>query len=205
MDDAQSIAGQARVVAVLADRFRPSAGASALVYDGLLVLAGSGLIALSAVLAVRLPISPVPITGQTFAVLLVGALLGWRRGVATVGLYLLEGACGLPVFAGGVVGGPAYMFGPTGGYLVGFLAGAALTGWLAGRGWDRHFATTAAAMALGSAALFACGVLWLAVLVGLPLAVQTGLLPFLPGEAIKIALAAGLLPTAWKVLRFRGR
>jgi biotin transport system substrate-specific component len=192
------VAGQARVV--LADRFRPSAGVSARVYDGLMVLAGSILIALCARMTVLLPISPVPITGQTFAVLLVGALLGWRRGVATVGLYLLEGAAGLPVFAGGL-SGLAYMFGPTGGYMVGFLAAAALTGWLAGRGWDRHFVTTAAAMTLGSIVLFLPGVLWLAVLVGLPLAVETGLKPFLPGEAIKIALAAGLLPTAWKVLR----
>lgn len=202
METGQLAVGKARVV--LADGFRPSARASGIAYDGLLVLAGSVLIALCARLTVLLPISPVPITGQTFAVLLLGALLGWRRGLATVGLYLLEGASGLPVFAGGF-SGPAYMLGPTGGYMVGFLAGAALTGWLAERGWDRRLGTTAAAMALGSVALFTPGVLWLAAFVGPSKALYAGLLLCLPGEALKIALAAVLLPMAWKILGSQGR
>ena len=182
----------------LAGCFRPPARATGRAYDVLLVAGGSLLIALSAQL--RVAIGPVPVTAQTFAVVLVGVLLGSRRGLATVALYLLEGACGLPVFAGGACG-VAYMAGPTGGYLLGFLAGAYLAGWLAERGWDRRWATTVAAMTLATAAVFAPGVLWLATFVGPRAALQAGLVVFLPAEAFKIALAAVLLPTGWRRLR----
>ena len=172
--------------ATLVDALRPSTGARDPAYDVAMTLAGAGLIALSAQLAVRLPLSPVPVTGQTFAVLLVGALLGSARGAAAAGVYLLAGAAGLPVFANGA-SGLLYMLGPTGGYLAGFLPAAWLTGLLAESGWDRRMPTTAAAMLLGTAVLFLPGVLYLAVLLGLDLrtAVQVGVLPFLPGEAWK--------------------
>jgi biotin transport system substrate-specific component len=175
------------------------------VYDVLLVLAGSALIALSAQVAVPLPFSPVPVTGQTFAVLLVGAALGRTRGSAAVLAYLAEGAAGLPVFAGGLAG-PAVLLGPTGGYLFGFLPAAWICGALAERGWDRRLLTTLAAMAAGDLAIFAVGVPWLARFVGAENALAFGVAPFLIGNLSKIVLAAGILPVAWAcVRRSRGR
>jgi biotin transport system substrate-specific component len=174
-------------------------------YDVALVLAGSALIALSAQVAVPLPFSPVPVTGQSFAVLLLGATLGRTRGVAAVLAYLAEGAVGLPVFAGGVAG-PAVLLGPTGGYLLGFLPAAWICGALAERGWDRHFLGTLAAMAAGDLAIFAVGVPWLARFVGPENAIAFGVTPFVAGNAAKIVLAAGMLPAAWALVRrSRGR
>ena len=174
-------------------------------YDVLLALAGSALIALSAQVAVPLPFSPVPVTGQTFAVLLVGAALGATRGAAAVLAYLAEGAAGLPVFAGGLAG-PAALLGPSGGYLFGFLPAAWICGALAERGWDRRFLTTLAAMALGDLAVFAVGLPWLARFVGPENAMAFGLAPFVAGNLAKIVLAAGALPLAWAcVRRSRGR
>jgi len=135
---------------------RPESRALARLYDLGLVLSASAFIAVSAHLTVRLPFSPVPVTGQTFAVLLTGALLGRQRGAAAVLAYLAEGLAGLPVFAGGM-SGLAYLLGPTGGYLLGFVAAAYLTGALAERGWDRQPLTTALAMVLGNLALYAPG------------------------------------------------
>jgi biotin transport system substrate-specific component len=179
-----------------ADVVRPTARELALTYDAALILGGSLIVALSAQLTVRLPFSPVPITGQTLAVLLVGALLGSRRGAMSLAAYWLQGTAGLPVFAGGG-SGPAYALGPTGGYLVGFVAAAFVTGWLAERGWDRHLITAALAMAAGSLAIYACGVTWLSAYVG-ERALALGLLPFLAGDMFKIALATALLPAGWK-------
>ncbi len=182
-----------------ADVCRPTGALRRCAYNVMLVLAGSVLIAVSAQAAVHLPFTAVPITGQTFAVLLVGGLFGARRGVATVLAYIVEGAIGLPVFANGA-GGAAYLAGPTGGYLIGFVAAAWIVGRLAQRGWDRRFVTTAAAMTFGTVAIFVCGMSWYAVFVG-PLQVFAGgLLPFLPGGIVKIVLAAALLPSGWKVL-----
>jgi biotin transport system substrate-specific component len=181
------------------------AGIGSHVYDVLLVLAGSALIALSAQVAVPLPFSPVPVTGQTFAVLLVGAALGRTRGSAAVLAYLAEGAAGLPVFAGGLAG-PAVLLGPTGGYLFGFLPAAWICGALAERGWDRHLLGTLAAMTAGDLAIFAVGVPWLARYVGAENAVAFGFAPFLVGNLAKIVLAAGVLPVAWTLVRrSRGR
>lgn len=188
-----------------ADALRPARGGAAWAYDVTLVALGSALIALSAQLVVRLPavISPVPITGQTFAVLLVGALYGSRRGVATVLAYLAEGMAGLPVFAGGSAG-LAYMLGPTGGFLVGFIAAAAVTGMMAERGWDRRPFKASAAMALGTVAIFVPGLIWLATFLGPQRVLAAGLLPFLPGAVLKIGLAAALLPQGWVILRRLG-
>ena len=190
---------------VYADLLRPTMRRSALLYDAALVLGASLVIALSAQVAIQLPFSPVPITGQTMAVLLVGALLGSRRGALAVLAYIAEGLAGLPVFAGGAAG-LARLFGPTGGYLVGFVAAAFLVGRLAERGWDRRFGTTLAAMTLGNLVIYGVGAVWLAVFVGgLSRAWSLGVLPFLPGDAIKIVLAAVLLPGGWKLLGMRGR
>lgn len=185
---------------VYADLLRPAVRRSAWVYDAALVLAGSWLIALSAQVAVPLPFSPVPVTGQTAAVLLVGALLGSRRGSLAVLVYIAQGAAGLPVFAGGAFG-LSRVLGPTGGYLLGFVAAAFLVGLLAERGWDRRPLTTAAAMTLGNIVIYTVGALWLAVFVGgLRQALAVGVVPFLPGDLLKIAVAAILLPAGWKLL-----
>ena len=185
--------------ATVADLLRPAAKAHALAYDVFVVLAGSVLVALTAQVALPLPFTPVPITGQTFGVLLVGALLGSRRGAAALLAYLAEGAAGLPVFAG-ATGGAWKFAGPTGGYLVGFVLAAWITGRLAEAGWDRGYLRTATAMALGTLAIFACGWAWLTVLVGPVVAFGAGVAPFAIGGLVKIALAAALLPSGWKLL-----
>jgi biotin transport system substrate-specific component len=189
---------------VYADILRPTVRRSAWLYDAALVLAGSLLIALSAQVAIFLPFSPVPVTGQTLAVLLVGALLGSRRGSLAVLTYVLQGLAGLPVFAGGAFG-LARLLGPTGGYLVGFVAAAFLVGLLAERGWDRRVSTTAAAMTLGNLVIYATGALWLAAFVGgLDQALAMGVAPFIPGDLLKIGAAALLLPAGWKLLGWSG-
>ena len=186
-----------------ADLARPASRRLALAYDLGMIVAGSLAVALSATISVRLPFTPVPWTLQPFAVLLVGALLGARRGMAAMLAYLAEGAMGLPVFAEGSAGiGP--LLGPTGGYLVGFVAAAGVTGALAERGWDRRFLTTWAAMALGSLTLFLFGLPWLAQFTGWRGVLQAGLLPFLPGDLLKQLLAALLLPSAWRLARWAG-
>lgn len=173
---------------------------SGLAWRVLVVVAGSALVALAAQVRIPLPFSPVPVTGQTFAVLLVAAALGARLGPASLGLYVLEGAVGLPVFAGGNAG-LATLSGATGGYLVGFVAAAAVVGALAQRGWDRRFATAALAMLAGEVVIYACGLAWLA---RFPLPVgllDAGLTPFLVGDAYKLVLAALALPAAWRLAR----
>ncbi len=181
---------------VLADVLVPRRG---LLREITLIVTGTLLITASAQVRIPLPFTPVPITGQTFAVLLVGAGLGATRGVLSVLLYLTQGALGWPVFAGGT-GGIMHLLGPTGGYLVGFLAAAWLTGHLAERGWDRHLSRATLAMALGNLVIYALGVLWLARFVGWPAAFWQGALPFLPGDALKIALAAAVLPSMWRLV-----
>lgn len=154
-----------------------------------LVVAGSMLIGLAAQIAVPLPFSPVPVTGQTFAVLVVGAALGARLGSLSVVLYVLEGLIGLPVFAGGA-SGIARLAGPTGGYLVGFIFAAALVGALAERGWDRRASACALAMLGGLVVIYVVGLTWLArfpLQTGL---LEAGLLPFLVGDAYKLVVAA---------------
>lgn len=162
-----------------------------------LMVGGSALTALAA--QINVPLEPVPITMQTFAVLVIGMAYGWRLGAATLALYLAEGAVGLPVFAEFKSGLPV-LFGPTGGYLFGFVLAAGIIGWLAERGWDRNVLLTAVAMLIGNVALYAPGLAWLASLIGFDPAMQHGLLPFLLGDALKLALAACLMPLAWKLV-----
>ncbi len=158
-----------------------------------LVVAGTAVLALSARAAIPLPFSPVPVTGQTLAVLLIGAVYGARLGASTVAVYLFEGIAGLPVYAGGAAG-PAQLVGPTGGYLVGFVAAAAFVGWAAERGWTRTILTTVLAMLGGEALMYAFGLAWLshfALPVGL---LDAGLIPFVPGDLYKLVLAIAAVP-----------
>jgi|ERR1051325_1919666 biotin transport system substrate-specific component len=165
-----------------------------------LVIVFSLFIAAAAQFAIH--IGPIPITGQTFAVLLTGALLGSRLGAAAVIAYLIEGAIGLPFFAGGAAGLIRF-FGPTGGYLVAFPAAAFVTGAFAEYGWDKNYLRAVAAMAIGSLIIFLGGWAWFAVLThASPVAAfQIAVLPYLPGDVIKIALAAAVLPTGWALLK----
>lgn len=182
-----------------ADVLRPSIKKQALLYDITLVAGGSLFIALLSQISFHLPFTPVPITGQTLGVLLTGALLGRNRGALAVLAYLSEGIAGLPVFAGGAAGLP-HVLGPTGGYLLGFIGGAYITGLMAEKGWDRKIGTTILAMTFGSFIIFAVGLPCLAVYSGFDRVLAVGLFPFIPGDIIKIALAAVLLPSGWKLI-----
>jgi biotin transporter BioY len=182
----------------VADVFRPGQKKLARFYDVTLIIGGSFLIGLCAQLAI--PIGPVPITVQTFAVLMIGALLGSRRGSLCVLAYIAEGLAGLPVFALGT-SGFAVLLSPTGGYLVGFVAAAYVTGLLAQKRWDRKFTTTVLAMTLGSAVMYVFSLGWLCYLMGINRTVLTvGLYPFIVGDILKIVLAAAVLPAGWKLL-----
>lgn len=170
------------------------------IQDFALALAGSLLIALSAQISIRLPFSPVPITGQTFAVLLVGFALGGRLAFLSLSMYLLEGISGLPVFAGGGAG-LAWLIGPTGGYLVGFVLAATLVGILSQHGFDRRILTTLVAFAMGMIVIYLFGAGWLSVYTGWTTALQTGVVPFLIGDLLKALLAALGLPLVRRLSR----
>lgn len=166
-----------------------------------LVLGGAVFVGLTAQVVVPLPFTPVPLSLQTFSVLLVGAVLGSRRGAASMALYLLAGVAGVPWFSAHHSG---WSF-PSFGYIVGYVAAAWLVGRLAERGADRQVLPTAGLMALGNLVIYAFGVPGLMLATGMPLAkaLLLGVLPFLIGDAVKIALAAGLLPAAWKLVGTR--
>lgn len=169
------------------------------VRDLLLVVLGSLFVAAFAQISILLPFTPVPLTGQTFAVLLVGAALGSKRGAASLGLYMLEGAIGLPFFAAGASG----IGGPTTGYLIGFIIAAYVIGLLAERGMDRSLRTSLFPFLVGTAIIYAVGATWLAFSLNMtPLAAfNAGVLPFLIGDAIKLILAGLILPAAWKLVK----
>jgi biotin transport system substrate-specific component len=166
----------------------------------------SALTAAAAQVSIPLPFTPVPFTLQPMVVLLGGAVLGARLGMASQVLYLLAGLAGLPVFAASTVlpQGALRLVGPTGGYLMSYPLAAFATGWLAERGFDRRYLTSVLAMAAGLVIVFACGVTWLALFArpaaGLDLALRTGLYPFVPADVFKIFLAAAVMPGLWKVL-----
>jgi biotin transport system substrate-specific component len=179
---------------------------SGLLVDTVLVLAGAGLVALAAQIEIPLSFTPVPISGQTFAVLLVGASLGPLLGAASLLLYFCVGLIGAPVYSGGDSGWEIVK-GATGGYLVGFIVAAFLTGWLARRRWDRRFNSAVAAMLSGSVVIYLFGLPWLAHVANLDLkgTLEAGLYPFVVGDLIKLYLAGMLLPGAWRlVTRLRG-
>jgi biotin transport system substrate-specific component len=155
---------------------------------------------IAAAAQVRIPTWPVPITGQTFAVLLTGALLGSRLGAAAVIAYLIEGASGLPFFQG-FNGGAQYFAGQTAGYLIAFPAAAFITGAFAEHGWDKRFWTAAAAMAVGSIVILLSGWAWLSQFMPASVAFQAGVTRFILGDIVKIMLAAAALPLGWKLIR----
>ncbi|MFH1416797.1 MAG: biotin transporter BioY [Planctomycetota bacterium] len=182
-----------------ADLICPSAvRRDAMIRDIALILAGSALVALCA--KIQLPVLPVPVTMQPFAVLLVGATLGSRRGALALGAYLVQGAMGLPVFAFPSAG-LTYLAGPTAGYLLAFPVAAFVVGRLAECGWDRRFGTAVAALALGQAVILALGFAWLTFFVGVERGFATGVAPFLLGDALKVLLAAAALPAGWCLVR----
>jgi biotin transport system substrate-specific component len=179
----------------------PKEGTARLVANGIAVVAGSLL--LWAAAKIQVPFYPVPMTLTTLAVMLIGACYGWRLGLASVALYLVEGALGLPVFSGtperGI--GIAYMVGPTGGYLVGYLVAVFIVGWFAQRGADRSPLQLFVTMLVAAGAVLALGYVWLATIVGPQAAWTAGVLPFLLGDLLKVAIAALAVPAGNRLLR----
>ena len=172
-----------------------------LLTDVLLVAGGAGFVAIAAQISVHLGFTPVPITAQTFAVVLVGASLGSVRGTASLLLYLLVGIAGIPVYAEHKHGWSVFS-GSTGGYIVGFVAAAMITGYLAEKLWDRRFATSIGAMLTGNVVIYAFGLAWLHhdLQVSWAKTFEYGLYPFVPGDIVKLYLAAAALPAAWKLV-----
>jgi biotin transport system substrate-specific component len=181
----------------------PKAGVAV---DAALVAAGAALIAVSAQISIALPFTPVPITGQTFTVLLVGASLGSLRGGASALLYLLLGLAGLPVYAE-ASSGMTVISGASGGYLISFPFVAALTGWLAERRWDRRFSSAIGAMLTGNVLIYLVGLPWLAAVLhtNLEKTLEYGLYPFVSGDIFKLYLAGALLPSSWRLVRWARR
>jgi len=175
--------------------------ANSLLWDIALVVGGTAFVALMAQVSIPLePFSPVPITGQTLAVLVVGGALGAIRGAASLVLYLALGSAGAPIYAGGE--GGSFTSLPTGGFLVGFIIAAAVVGHLSEKGWDRSLRSSLGAMLIGEIIVFGVGVPWLANNLGISAgkAMELGLYPFVIGDVIKLVLAAGLLPAAWRLI-----
>ncbi len=163
------------------------------------MLIGLGIVLLTLSAKIQVPFWPVPMTLQALVVLLIGATSGARLGAATLAAYLALGAAGLPVFASGA--GPAYMVGPTGGYLAGFLAAATLTGWLADKGMGRTVSSALVLFLAGEVVIFALGCGWLSLLIGPAKAIAGGLLPFIPAEILKVALGTAIMTAAWRSAR----
>ncbi|MGZ4530845.1 MAG: biotin transporter BioY [Mycobacteriaceae bacterium] len=181
---------------VLAEALLPEAATR----SGITVLAGAALTAVCAQVALPIPGSPVPVTGQTFAVLVVAAALGPTRGLASQGLYLALGLLGLPVFGHGAHG-VHVILGATGGYLVGFLFAALLVGAASRRGADRSIPRELGVLTLASLVIYLMGAGWLAVVTGMTAAqaFAAGVAPFVAGDAVKLGLASVALPAAWKL------
>lgn len=173
-----------------------------LLTDALLIVGGALFLALCAQISFQLPFTPVPITLQTFGVLLLGASYGAWRGAATTTLYLLMGVVGLPVFAD-QSHGLDVVLGATGGYLIGFVVASAFVGWLAQRQWDRRFSSATAAILTGTVIIYAIGLPWLMIDQNLSWAttLEFGLYPFVPGDLLKLYLVAALLPGAWRLMK----
>ena len=163
------------------------------------IIFGSLFVTVSSQIAFYLPFTPVPITGQTFAVLLIGAVLGSRRGGLSLALYVLEGMLGLPVFAGGT-GGMAVLLGPTAGYLIGFIPAVILVGYLSEKGFDRNWISMFFALFLGLSVIYLFGVIRLFSFVGKEKVFLLGVAPFLVGDVLKTGMVMILIPSCWKLL-----
>ena len=183
---------------VLVDRLVPRSSA---LTNVALVLGGAAVVGVLAQL--EIPMWPVPITGQTLGVMLVGGALGMRRGAAALVTYLLAGLAGAPVFAGGA-GGPAYVLAPSFGFIIGFIGAAAVAGWAAERAWDRNVLLAMGGFLLATAAPFVVGVPWMAAVTGmrdLGTIMAAGVTPFIVPGIIKAGIAALVFPLAWKLVR----
>ncbi len=180
------------------DILRPASSRLSTLFDILAILAGSCFIALSAQIAIPLWFTPVPMSLQPLAILLIGAILGSRKGALSVIAYITEGILGLPVFAGGL-SGIAYFIGPTGGYLIGFILTAFFTGYLLERGWKNHLLSTFAALFLSCSLTLIAGAAYLAFFVGPIRALWLGILPFLIGDLIKVVIATTLIRGGWRI------
>jgi len=187
-----------------AAHFRPHYKKEALLYDSILIIGASILIALSAQFAFNVPFSPVPITGQTFAVILTGALLGSKRGGFAVVIYLLEGISGVPVFAQ-AQSGIIHLFGPTGGYLLGFIPAAYVTGLMAESGWGKTITSALGMMTCGTILIFIFGLSWLKLLFGNNNVLVIGLYPYMTGAVIKIVLSATIFRFGWRIIMNYGK
>jgi biotin transport system substrate-specific component len=169
--------------------------------DLILIAFGALFVAVLAQVKIPLPFTPVPLTGQTFAVLLVAAALGSKRGATSMAFYIVLGAAGLPVFAGGA-SGMTYLTGATFGYLIGFVFAAYVIGLFAENGLERNLRTSVIPFLVGTVVIYACGVLWLSIILGsFSKAVTVGLVPFIIGDIIKLVAAALALPAAWKLAK----
>ena len=176
-------------------------GAAGWLRDSVLIVFGTLFVVLLAQVKISLSFTPIPLTGQTFAVLLVGATLGSKRGPLSMLLYITLGASGLPVFAGGASGW-SYLSGATFGYLIGFVIAAYVIGLLAERGLERSVHTSFVPFLLGTIIIYICGVAWLSIMLGsLSRAIMAGLVPFLMGDLIKLLAASLALPAAWKFVK----
>jgi biotin transport system substrate-specific component len=191
---------ESRTFPVMADSLLKGRVRSSVLTDAALISLFAVVTAGSAQISIPLPFTPVPLTLQNFAVLLTGAALGARRGMLSMALYLVIGALGAPAFAGGAHGADRLLC-PSGGYLLSYPFVAALIGVLAARGWDRSRLKMTAAMLVGSMAIYTCGVLWLSRFVGgVGPAIVKGMLPFIPGDLLKVAAASFLIPGAWTMV-----
>lgn len=185
----------------LVDVVRPSSKSLGYTYDIMCILAGSLFLALMSQVYFYLWFSPVPLTLQTLGVLMLGGVLGSKRGALSVLSYLAQGALGLPVFAGGSAGVLSFM-GPTGGYLIGFVFAAYIVGYLLERGWQEKYQLTFYALALGELTILLLGAFWLSFFVGADKALPLGFYPFVIGGVLKALAAAALIPSGWRALSY---
>lgn len=193
-----TVAADSRSSLVLADRLVPRRG----VLTDIALVAG-GVVVVSLLALVEFRIGPVPITGQTLGVILVGGALGMRRGASALVTYMLSGLAGAPVFAGGA-GGPAYLLAPSFGYIIGFVAAAAIAGWAAERAWDRHVGLAMLGFLLATAAPFVVGVPYMAYILQMTdpaMIAAAGITPFIVPGIIKAGIAAAVFPLAWSLVR----
>ena len=182
---------------ILVNQIFPTSGTSSFIKNILLIIFGSFLLAVSS--KVQVPFWPVPMTMQTFVVFLIGTSYGWKLSFFTVFAYIIEGALGLPVFATGA--GLAYLVGPTAGYIYGMLLAAIIIGFLSEKGFSNTYFMSLVSLLIGSAVIFIIGVVYLGSIIGYDKAINFGLLPFIPSELFKIALAVALIPSLSKFIK----